>query len=183
MYCNSCGMELRKDANFCNACGTGVGDSMGSESSVHRNLDPAYVYVRKNQDYYFSKWKKENSWNWAAFFLAPFWLGYRKMYRYVFMLYGAFLLTDIFLPLIYPNYPASWDYSIGTAGYAVIGIKGNDLYKKQTYQMIERIKHQGGSPKDQLHRLEVAGGTNGWGILFAFLILAVYAFLLTLIYS
>lgn len=184
MYCNKCGEKLSNDAGLCKACGSSMEDPSGTElvQGEQENLDLAYAYVRKNQDYYFLKWKKENSWNWAAFFLAPFWLGYRKMYRYLFMLFGAYLVTDILLLLIYPNYPESWDYSIGTAGYAVIGIKGNDLYKQKTYQMAERIKQQGGSLKDQLYRLEKAGGTTGWGILLAFLVLIGYALLLEFMY-
>lgn len=30
----------------------------------------------KKRDFYLKKWNKDNSWNWAAFFLTFLWLGY-----------------------------------------------------------------------------------------------------------
>jgi Protein of unknown function (DUF2628). len=44
------------------------------------------AFVQRNADYYLRKWSKTPDpgkgigWNWAAFFLPYFWLGYRKQY-------------------------------------------------------------------------------------------------------
>ena len=59
------------------------------------------AFVGPNADYYLRKWLpllqggKVADYNWAAFFLSPLWLPYRKMYRWTLAVYGLLLLTAI----------------------------------------------------------------------------------------
>ena len=61
------------------------------------------VFVQKNYDYYKEVWNtcKEknslNSLNWSALFLGPIWLAYRKMYLYLFLIYGGYIVLSLIL--------------------------------------------------------------------------------------
>lgn len=73
MRCPNCGTE-NPDGVYCSNCGA----ALPGLSEAERQL------VRKNEDYYARHFAplrsgKVISWNWAAFFLGPLWLAYRKM--------------------------------------------------------------------------------------------------------
>lgn len=124
MYCTECGSEQHELANFCTNCGAAIQDmtshKLSAKSPAHDNihardahlttgdrldLDPEVdqdlmTFVDTNQDYYYRKWylaedkEKGITFNIAAFFLTFFWLGYRRMYLYVFFLSLIFLGID-----------------------------------------------------------------------------------------
>ena len=82
--------------------------------------------VGTKQEYYIPKFQemksqnKKTTWNWAAFFFAPFWFMYRKMYGYGFAALGvAFLVSLINAPII---------AFLSLGGYITIGLFANYIY-------------------------------------------------------
>jgi len=189
MKCIKCGNEISYGAKFCPKCGEpvkGVENAATTEPSMNADTvdletegrQNAFLFVGKNQDYYFKKWKKVNTWNWAAFFLAPFWLGYRKMYQYLLILFGAYLAIDGILVTLLPSLYESSGNSISIGVAAFFGIQGNALYKKHMRQQIAKIESVTNDDHDRLHRIEKAGGTSGLGVLFSFGVMIAYALIM-----
>ncbi|WLV24476.1 DUF2628 domain-containing protein [Aciduricibacillus chroicocephali] len=183
MYCEECGVELLEQAKFCPKCGEAVGvneqapieEISASAESVHTSEHgKQFYFVRSNQEYYFNKWKKENSWNWVAFFFAPFWLGYRKMYKLIFILFGIYILFDIMMLRISGFNEDSLNNALGMGAAIFFGLRGNDLYRKHMKRKISEIEAVTEPGSNQLRKIEAAGGTNAFGILYAFLILIAY---------
>ena len=90
MRCPNCGAQ-NTDGAYCSNCGAALltGDLPEAEQQL----------VRRNVSYYARRFApmrsgKVLSWNWAAFFLGPLWLSYRKMtiptLVSVFLLEGTF---------------------------------------------------------------------------------------------
>lgn len=107
--CRFCGKENADDALHCNQCGAPltaahqgafyypphvIGTDIPSDEKIGENTaEDLALYVRASAGRYIKKFKKfENgkklSFNWAAFFFAPYWFFYRKLYKA-----GAFLLV------------------------------------------------------------------------------------------
>jgi len=135
------------------------------------------AFVQKNADYYITKWKlmaitdSKISWNWPAFLFGGFWLLYRKMYLYFFILFFISMLTAI--PII--------GMVISIALWVGLGMYGNFLYGKFTYEKLVQLKLIT-SDKEQLKLLaSKKGGTSvlaviiGIVILLLFLLFGVYA--------
>ncbi len=99
--------------------------------------DVIRAFVQKNADYYITKWKlmaatdSKVSWNWPAFLFGGFWMLYRKMYLYFFiLLFVSFIVGIIpFLSLI-----------LGLALWIGLGVFGNYLYAKFTYEKLMKLK-------------------------------------------
>lgn len=75
---------------------------------------------------------EKTSWNWAAFFFAPYWFLYRKMYGY-----GIAALSGSFLPVLL-DAPSLFVFLL--AGYIVIGIFANYIYMKELEKWARRAK-------------------------------------------
>ncbi len=94
------------------------------------------LFIQKNSDYYISKWKlmaEKNSmisWNWASFFFTGLWLGYRKMIFYGFLYVLASVLFS--LPFL--------GFFLWLAAWISVGIFGNYLYGKYTYEKLKELK-------------------------------------------
>ncbi|WP_077612847.1 DUF2628 domain-containing protein [Clostridium sp. Marseille-P2415] len=79
------------------------------------------TFVGDNYYYYKRKWENQipnrsfTSWNWAAFFFPYYWMVYRKMYFYAFLVFICSLLTCI-IPLS------------GIAVHTVVGVYANYFY-------------------------------------------------------
>jgi len=153
------------------------------KDTTETDRQDAFLFIRKKQDYYFTKWKKVNTWNWAAFFLAPFWLGYRKMYQYLFLLFGAYFAIDAILITLLPSLYESLGNSISLGAAAFFGIQGNDLYKKHMLKKIAKIESGSKDDNERLRRIEIAGGTSGWGVLCSFAVIITYAILIVSIFE
>ena len=72
-----------------------------------------------NEQYYIDAFERldavgKNTWNWAAFFLGPCWMAYRKMYAYSFLA----LMFDFFVPYL------GFSFIVNI----LLGIFGNALY-------------------------------------------------------
>ena len=119
------------------------------------NLDPELIQlIGTKTEYYVPKFQemkaqnKKNTWNWAAFWITPYWFLYRKMYGLGFgILAGAFILSFI---------PALSFFLLG--GYIVLGIFANYIYMNQLENKMQQAKYMNEPMKSQF--LLKNGGTN-----------------------
>jgi hypothetical protein len=114
MNCNSCGAPLEATDPVCGSCGAAT-------SKVPQPKPGAGGMLSDLPEYYRSEFEKiqgsseqyKGKWNWAAFFLGPFW-AFSKGLREVVVIY---ILAILFT------------FGISVLGYAVIfGLRGNYFY-------------------------------------------------------
>ncbi len=147
-----------------------------SEQSRHDKLLKHFVGEGKS-DYYTRQWNKDRkfSWNWAAFILVFFWLGYRKMYLYVALILCCYLVIDVLGTLIGFDAVAI-ETTITTLISISLGIFGNKLYNHFAEREISKLQKKFES--DQLlEKIEERGGGREEGVLFIFLLIVAYALL------
>lgn len=157
------------------------------EESVENSMEEdMLVYVGKNKEFYKRKWKmikeKNNgvAWNVAALFLSTFWLGYRKMYKEVFLIALFFLCCDFLLYFIDSFYGMSSSSidSINnglTIGMAVfIGMYGNYFYQKHTEKNVLLIRNTVQDTQRRQLMLEQKGGPSWGGVFIALGIMLVF---------
>lgn len=100
------------------------------------------------------------SWNWAAFFLTPFWLLYRRLYAcfamYVVLSAGLVVIEEL----------ASMDAAAARAMHmgvaAVVGMFGNYLYRLHMQRKLASLDGNG-TPEQQRIAAARAGGTSPIG--------------------
>jgi len=114
MNCNACGAPLEDTSPVCRSCGAAI-------SSVPQPTPNTRAIPSDLPEYYRSEFQKirdsneqyKGKWNWAAFFLGPFW-AFSKGLREVVVVYVVAIL---------------FTFGISVLGYAVIlGLRGNYLY-------------------------------------------------------
>lgn len=170
--CPQCGTVANESDRICGNCGIDISHSSQLEQSDA--LLKAYVGERK-QDYYFEKWGIGNkqTWNWAAFFLSFFWLGYRKMYKFIIYFLLAFIVIDMIV--YFSNYHLDVvNKYVGLAVAVALGISGNLLYKDHAQKEIEKIKATS-SEEQILEMTKKRGGTSWGGVWIALGLLIAYA--------
>lgn len=119
--------------------------------------------------------------NLAAFFLSFLWLGYRKMYSYIFMVIGIFLLYDLII--VFSGFEFGMDSTIGITVSVICGLLGNYLYLMQANKEIKRVTEQNSASKENIPELEKRGGTSWLGVLVAFGMIIMYIILAAFIYG
>jgi hypothetical protein len=130
--------------------------------------DVIRAFVQKNADYYITKWKimaatdSKVSWNWPAFLFGGFWMLYRKMYLYFFILLFVGLIVG-FIPFI--NFIASLAMWIG------LGVFGNYLYAKFTYDKLMKLKLMHKDEESLKLAASQAGGTSVLAVVIAVIII------------
>ena len=167
-YCPKCGSITEDENLYCPKCGYGF-DSLEIQDNLEGSIIEDRVYpvtkesitikdnneirslraalIGKKADYYIPVFEKLDrkgvSWNWFAFFVGPYWFGYRKMYGwaaiafilpqllgYVFAI-SAYLLSSI------SNESVKAIISIvGLSCNIVIGIVANNVYKKRIDKLV-----------------------------------------------
>ncbi len=180
MICSSCGQPLAKGTDYCDHCGAQLQNHNDLSSEVNvsgeedfwiENVATWRNFIGKNSDYYLQKWgftngvvTKETSWNWAAFFFGIFWLGYRKMYRYIIIFLASFLALDLLLLLLNVNvaFLCAMDQAIGIGISITLGLFGNYFYYLHGRRKIRELKTAKLTNKRDLARI---GGTSGLGVL------------------
>ncbi len=112
--CAFCGKENADDALHCNQCGAPLGEAFGGARYVAGSDIPAdeklgentagdlATYVQASAHKYIKKFKKfeegkKVSFNFAAFFFAPYWFFYRKLYKAGAFFLVAFVTASILL--------------------------------------------------------------------------------------
>ena len=107
------------------------------------------AFIGANVEYFERKWGGSSDyagWNWAAFFLGPSWLIYRKMYAETAIVF-AFLFV---LPLIPIN--------VGPLLIWVFAIWGNGLYRRKLIRIVKKL--EGVRREEQEALLAKKGGIN-----------------------
>jgi hypothetical protein len=121
------------------------------------------MFIGKNEDYFRDKWASRYpngapkiKWNWAAAFLGPVWLVYRKMYWQAVVYIVLCGLLSIAANMISPLLNSALNYAMPTT----IGFCANRLYWEHMRQIITKLRGQNIS-EDLLHaRLRNRGGIN-----------------------
>lgn len=129
--CPRCGNLNDKSASFCSRCGMVL--PQGQTFNVPQKDGKIYIrpldeiedvtvaevstYVQVNNGRYIPKFfkmsagKKKLSWNWASFFLSPYWFFFRKMYAAGAVMVCIMLaLNLIFMPQMQPAMEAYTQY-------------------------------------------------------------------------
>jgi len=178
LQCPKCGADLNELNPTCECCVQPVADHPTNESAAAEELeqnsheDLLRLFVGKNHAYYMKNWEQKNSWNGAAFLVAPLWLGYRKMYGYVFLYAIAVFLLNYLLLLSDFSDWMNFFFSLGLAVFT--GFKGNDLYRRNAENHIARLQGNYNNAADLEHQVETTGGTSGAGAFLAFLVMFAY---------
>jgi hypothetical protein len=130
------------------------------------------LFVGTNYGYYAKMWKPEeqpleplwtppsdpkDSWNWAALFLGPTWMAYRKMYVYSLMFIAAAVVVAI-CAQAFDSRLFSAVISFAIAG--LCGYQGNHWYKLHAEKKLREIAPSGASDEAVRLRLVKEGGTN-----------------------
>jgi hypothetical protein len=112
MICNSCGAPLQGTDRVCRSCGAKTSKVQQPQASTVPADLPEY-YRSEFEKIQGSSEQYKGKWNWAAFFLGPFW-AFSKGLREVVVIY---ILAILFT------------FGISVLGYAVIfGLRGNYFY-------------------------------------------------------
>ena len=130
----------------------------------------ASVFVGNNFEKFNKRWSSmsnrnsKTSWNWVAFFFAPFWFGYRKMH--------LFAISYIIFDAIMTTLSSINEYNFGVyiviqlitlAVTIAIPIYANYLYLVRANETINSTKTD--------KELETKGGTNGGFVVLYLLVL------------
>jgi len=148
------------------------------------------AFVGSNAKYYLPKWRNRPNnfgFNWAAFFLGPMWMAYRKMYRVV----GGYLaivmaLTAlelvVFNILLQEEMPAIFDRVLNIGLAIGCGVLANRLYFKHAQRLIDRARDEQPDYSVRLTMLQSWGGTSWLGVFGMFVLLCGFVALLMFVY-
>ena len=133
-------------------------------------VEQLQVFVGPRSQYYLKRWARLTTdstaplgFNWAAFFLGPFWLLYRRMYSTFWITLGVVLAEEILEGLILPGGPPELlDRIISLAVATFFGVFGTHLYYAHARRKITAF-NASGQIDPQL--LALAGGVRWWGVL------------------
>ncbi len=212
--CPSCGADCAEDARFCENCGaplkpirrTGDADFLRQkeemrqrvQAELNSDLDGFKVgdwatYIRTNAQYYIFKFKKMEAdpkykpFNFTAFFFAPVWFVYRRMYKYGILAAIINMVMNIPAMIIYAsslgqlpvNSPLMFSGINDVAFYMslgeilinlVWGFLAIPLYKKHIKAKLEQVKAKTSSPNEFYRELTKKSGPSPLGILLCILV-------------
>ncbi len=187
--CPNCGLELA-DNNVCSKCGIQqkqdvlkihnqnegqITDNGNAENDFDTDVNK---FIGKKHPYYKTKWEKAKdnkpTWNFAAFFLSIFWLGYRKMYTHIAIIIAFFFLIDFIVYILNIN---SIDNAISMAIAVTLGMYGNYFYLIKARKKVAVIREQGLTSEDKNFEIHKKGGTSWLGVFIALIFLLFYAFI------
>ena len=135
------------------------------------------AFVQKNSDYYLLKWKlmaetfSKTSWNWASFLLGMWWLVYRKMYLYAFLLFLITLIT--WIPIL--------GWIVALVIWVSMGLFGNYIYGQYVYKKLKELSLIAKS-NDELRMLAMQkGGTSILAVVVLIVLFLILEFILVAI--
>lgn len=202
MDCQHCGHKNNDQARFCQNCGqhmTAQNQQIDRLNSVNHSVEAnkwneetaktenqdMLAFVGPRYNYYQEKWALSEdpataaNWNWSAFFLGIFWLGYRKMYRPILYLLATYIVLDV-IDLLANFHPLT-SLIVEVAPYvafALIGMYGNALYYRHANKQINKLKRY-----DYAHeQMSKKGGTSKLGVIKALGLLLSYAIIYFIFY-
>lgn len=149
----------------------------GSEKNTVDELEEEEIinFVGNGANYYLDKWMnaenpgQKSGWNWAAFFLGMYWLGYRKMYSVVACILCVNVLVDI--AELLANIKLSIGATIAIMG--IMDISGNAFYYNTMKAKIKKIKNSGESDEEKADLIKKAGGTSWLGVIIVWLAISI----------
>jgi len=178
--CANCGEKLEYDEPPMAAPDStrpGQGNQVGAvaqappgESEAKRYLRHLRLFVKEKQDFYMTKWKvMDNSsgigsvvtWNWGAFFGSVWWLGFRKMYLFAFMLLCIWQALTIALYAL--GISGAITLSLQIITWVSIGLWGNYIYRKHADRKLAEIKIKYPDLRTQEVQIVKAGGQSALG--------------------
>lgn len=147
MFCQKCGNKITESAIFCPKCGvkliiddvvqqqpliTSVAAATQQDANLsgdavipREDKDLLKALIGKNSDYYLKHFERidrgEKSFNWYAFFFAPFLLLYRKQFSYFIKLFLPVFLLPFALMLL-------TGYAIATLNFELIATIASAYY-------------------------------------------------------
>jgi hypothetical protein len=104
--------------------------------------------------------------NIAAFFFSGLWLGYRKMYAVMFLLFGVLLAETVLEEVLFVGLlkwreaPAGLSLLVTLIVSIVVAVCGNGWYLSHARRVIADVRAQGLSEGPHLKALAERGGTN-----------------------
>lgn len=153
-----------------------------SEETLRRFLGETPGFILNSQsglqkmDYYLTEWRlieqanTKLSWNWAAFVTSILWFGYRKMFRYVWLISFVYVIE---LPVLMSfQIGRLLEFAITTITSIIIATFANHLYYGHAKLKILRIKSREYSEQEEKIKIAEAGGTSSWGVIGAIMIVA-----------
>ncbi|MEC0231261.1 DUF2628 domain-containing protein [Paenibacillus alba] len=161
MFCSNCGDQLISTTNFCGSCGNKITNNNSVSSDIDDNELTRQI-IGKNDEFYLKKWSSSNKpeqrsgWNWAAFFLTFFWMGYRKMHKLFIIFIATYTVIDLVLSLT--GIGAIGNY-IGIVIAIIFGSRGNAFY----YAHVKEIKEKHKS-NPSMYPVGKIGGTSWSGV-------------------
>ncbi len=143
------------------------------------------AFVGKNADYYLKKWAPAlrghggAGFNLAALLLSGLWLGYRKMYKTLIILFAIIAAVTILeqgvatFGLADPDAVGLFGNLVGLVAAIVCGMYGNAWYLSHTRAAIMQVRATGRGGEADLAELSRRGGTSvasSLGMFFLYLV-------------
>jgi len=140
------------------------------------------AFFGKNSDYYITKYLelKNNRYcfNYSAFLAGIFWLGYRKLYKELFIVFCSFIIIDIIQMIL----KLDINLPIGIAVSIVFGKFGNYLYITKATKAIQTIKSPMTLDTSEINRITKYGGTSIKGLFLSIFLFVIYVMLCLFVY-
>lgn len=131
------------------------------------------LFMGKNANYYLNKWQTKNkSWNWAAFLVGIFWMGFRKMYFHSFIFLGVLLVVKILENIYHLNLTLSIVFF--NCAFIYLGLFANSLYYNFCKHKILKIKMKYQDLNTQEQEIRRVGGTSPVGLIIIGLGILIY---------
>src|SRR5262245_55809227 len=143
------------------------------------------AFVGPDAGYYLRAWQPALSgqggpgrFNVAAFFFSGLWLGYRKMYAVLFLLFGVLLAEKVLEEVLFVG-ASKGEAQIGLRLFfvlivaIVVAVCGNGWYLSHARRVIAEVRSRGLSQDAHLKALAERGGTNlgaSLGLVFLFML-------------
>jgi len=141
------------------------------------------TFAGRNADYYMTTWRPSlegdgtfTRLNLAGFFLGGLWLGYRKMYSPLLILYALIFVESIAEIVIFvgvlrmDDSPRLLSGLVGLTAGVIVGVYGNRWYLARARRVIAEVRSLGLSEGDHMRELTHRGGTNLWGCVGLFIV-------------
>lgn len=133
------------------------------------SAEPLALFVGENYPFYARRWAESDqrfggkvSWNWAAFFLGPVWMVYRKMYAHCAILLAASIVLTGLAQAAGAAVEdiVKWQMYAGPAISFLLGLFGNWLYRQHAERKVRQITAANGQSEQARLLLARQGGVN-----------------------
>ena len=149
------------------------------------------AFVGPRSDRYLAKWRLDEatgrSWNWPGFLFTGLWLGYRKMYKAMAVLYAALFAEAVVEELLFVGAlgrdqpPVVFTLVVPLIVACTCGGLGNVWYYRLAARHVAEVRALGSPQEARAALLERRGGTSLLGALASLVLLLVIFFLAVLV--